>query len=204
MLNDELVYSGLKEISNIGTGNAINTLSQLLEMPVDQLVPQSTIISFSELHQYFSEYEVTYKCGIADVAGDVDGLFLLLLDNEVYDEIIAAVRETRQYREVGLDKTDDEIFLELSDTIIDTYLKAVTIFLNVTLEWSEVVFIEDVLLNILSIPASKFVEFDEDFAITYATFKSHLEDTTKDVEGRIIYIPGSEAIKKVMQKLMVN
>lgn len=202
-MNDDMINSGLEEISNIGTGNAITALSKLLEIPVDQLVPTSTITSFATLHKFVNDYEKEYICGISDISGDVDGMIAVVFNRDSYKGILDVYKNTLEHKESIKNKSDNEIFGYICDTLMDNYLKSINKFLNVELKMSDVFRLEESLLNILSIPASKFVEFDENLAITYSTFKFKENNIEEGVEGTIIYIPGTEAIKKVMQKLMV-
>ncbi len=206
LLKQELLFSGLKEISNIGTGNAINELSKQLELPVDQLVPESRIIFFEELHEVAKDPMAEYYCAIADIDGDIDGMILVLFTTEAFTNLISVFKETKQYLDYIAEhgeKNDIECYEVIADIITQTYLKSLSTFLNVDLNRYEINIIQETLISILSIPAMKFIGVDENLSITHSTFTFDMESGNR-VGGHIVYIPGSTAIKNVMAKLLVN
>ncbi len=206
LMKQELLFSGLKEISNIGTGNAINELSKQLELPVDQLVPESRIIMFEELHEAAKDPMQEFYCAIADIDGDVDGMILVLFTTEAFTNLISVFKETKTYADFvseNGEKSDIECYEVIADIITQTYLKSLSTFLNVDLNRYEINIIQEMLISILSIPAMKFIGVDENLSITHSTFTFDMEVGTR-VGGHIVYIPGSTAIKNVMAKFLVN
>lgn len=207
LLKQELIYSGLQEISNIGTGNAIGELSKIIEVSVDQFVPRSQIISFSELYEGIQNPETEYICAIADIDGDVDGMIITLFEMEAFENLVIKYKTTEEYAAKAneLDGCDNfELYSKLADRLTETYLGALKMFLNVDMHRYEInVFVESY-ANILSIPAMKFIATDETLSITQATFTVEpSKEGEVPIIGKIVYVPGTTAIKKVMEKLMV-
>ncbi len=205
LLKQELLFSGLKEISNIGTGNAINELSKILGISVDQLVPKSRIISFMELHEVVENPEDAYVCALADIDGDVDGMICILFKQTEFQHLIDNFKKSDAYI-ADPEKYDSmnniDFYSTLSDVLSETYLDAIRRFLNVDLNRYDINVFTEGLLNILSIPAMKFIGIEENLSITHSTFSFIAGDDT-EVIGNILYIPGTTAIEKVMEKLMV-
>ncbi len=205
LLKQELLFSGLKEISNIGTGNAINELSKILSIPVDQLVPKSRIISFMELHEVVENPEDAYVCALADIDGDIDGMICILFKLAEFEHLIDNYKLSEDYKK-NIEELKDldslQFYAKLSDVLSETYLNALRMFLNVQLNRYEINVFTEGLLNILSIPAMKFIGLEENLSITHSTFSFNALDGT-EVVGNIVYIPGTTAIEKVMEKLMV-
>ncbi len=205
LLKQELLFSGLKEISNIGTGNAINELSKILGISVDQLVPKSRIISFMELHEAVENPEDAYVCALADIDGDVDGMICILFKHTEFENLVDIYRRTDEYKEKFAEQRNIdslEFYTRISDVLSETYLDAIRRFLNVELNRYDINVFTEGLLNILSIPAMKFIGIEENLSITHSTFSFEASDKS-EVVGNIVYIPGTTAIEKVMEKLMV-
>ena len=56
-------YDVLKEIGNIGAGNAMTALSQMLQCKVDMKVPQVRLLEFSEVGDLMGgEEQITPRC----------------------------------------------------------------------------------------------------------------------------------------------
>ncbi len=205
ILKQELLYSGLKEISNIGTGNAISTLAEILDIPIEQLVPESKIVSFLEIHETVDDPDEAYLCALADIDGDVDGMICVLFKTHEFKRLVDYYKSTKSYKSAegefsGL--SDEDFYTVLTDKLSEKYLDAIRKFLNVKLNRYEMNVFTDGLVNILSIPAMKFIGVDESLSITHTTFSFKSFDGSY-VVGNVVYIPGTTAIKKVMQKLMV-
>ncbi len=206
LMKQELLFSGLKEISNIGTGNAINELSKILGISVDQLVPKSRIISFMELHEVVDNPEDAYVCALADIDGDVDGMICILFKQAEFEHLIDNFKKSDEYKndkEKYAQMSSIDFYTSLSDVLSETYLDSIRRFLNVELNRYDINVFTEGLLNILSIPAMKFIGIEENLSITHSTFSFFSGDNVTEVIGNILYIPGTTAIEKVMEKLMV-
>ncbi len=195
-----MAFSGLQEISNIGTGNAVTKLSQIVELPIDTLVPKSDIISFAELHMFVADPMAEYVCAIAEVGGEIEGMILITMTPETVDELITLYKNTKKYKDNPYEIDPDKAYKKVAEEMADTYLDAVRRFLSIDLIRDELFVFQENIINILSIPASKFVVSHENLAITRTTFT--LQDP-EEVKGHIIYVPGVDAIEKVMEKFMV-
>ncbi len=199
-LRREMAFSVLQETSNIGTGNAITKLSQIVEMPIDTLVPKSDIISFTELHTFVADPMADYICAIAEVGGEIEGMILILMLPDTVSELVDLYKKTKKYKENPFEVAEEQTYKNVAEEMADSYLDAVTRFLSVELIRDELFIFQENIINILSIPASKFVVSHENLAITRTTFT--LQDP-EEVKGHIIYVPGVDAIEKVMEKFMV-
>lgn len=205
MFKQELLFSGLNEICNIGTGNAINELSRIMEVPVDQLVPETKIISFKDLHEAVDEPETEVICGIAEIDGDVDGMILVLFEVPEFEKLVSKYKLTKGYQnnKERIENLDNfELYSIVVDKLSEKYIDAIRRFLNVQLNRYEINVCCEALLNILSIPAMKFAGIDDNLSITHATFSFYIDDVA-EIQGHMVYIPGTGAIKKFIEKLMV-
>ena len=66
----ENYYDVLKEIGNIGAGNAMTALSQMLQCKVDMKVPQVRLLEFSEVGDMIGGEEQIMVGVLLGVEGD--------------------------------------------------------------------------------------------------------------------------------------
>lgn len=71
----------LKEVSNIGAGNAATALSQLLSKKIDMTVPAVNIIRMSELFDEIGDEKLAVGV-IVRVLGDAPGNILFVFDKD--------------------------------------------------------------------------------------------------------------------------
>ena len=72
----------LKEVMNIGGGNAATSISTMVNKTIDMKVPDVNILSYQELYdQVIHEDEEVYAI-VSKIIGEVQGVFLFVLGND--------------------------------------------------------------------------------------------------------------------------
>lgn len=75
-------YDVLKEIGNIGAGNATTALASLLQSKVDMNVPQVMMLDFKEVGALLGGEEQEMAAAYLGVEGDITGSILFLIKKE--------------------------------------------------------------------------------------------------------------------------
>ena len=88
---DEISRDFLRELGNIGTGNAVTSLSHMLMEPVDIEVPGLQIMKYQDCCSLLPEAEELMTGIIVGVRGELNGLFLFLLDETFTREVLDTV-----------------------------------------------------------------------------------------------------------------
>src|SRR5699024_3054606 len=83
---DELIISALKEIINIGGGNAATSLSKLIKKPVKMEVPTLELMEYEEVYQSILADDVEVKVVIMQLLGG-EGSFLFVASPENVAEL---------------------------------------------------------------------------------------------------------------------
>ncbi len=71
----------LREVGNIGTGNAATALSQLLNKKVDMTVPSINILPFNKVFESVGEDQIVVGV-ILRILGDIPGNILFVFDKK--------------------------------------------------------------------------------------------------------------------------
>ena len=82
-------YDVLKEIGNIGAGNATTALAQMLQCKVDMKVPQVKLLSFSEVGILMGGEEQVMAGIYLLVEGDIRGSIMFLLEYHSARNLVA-------------------------------------------------------------------------------------------------------------------
>jgi chemotaxis protein CheC len=78
----DIQISALKEVGNIGAGNAAIALSQMVEKKVDLSVPKATLVPLTGVPDLVGGPETTVAGVYLNITGDCSGSILLLLERE--------------------------------------------------------------------------------------------------------------------------
>ena len=81
----------LKEIGNIGSGNAATSLSQMINMKVDMQVPNVEVMETEKVVELFTDQEEITVGVYIDFTGDIQGVILTLLDQKSAGVLIKAL-----------------------------------------------------------------------------------------------------------------
>ena len=83
---DDLIVSALKEIINVGGGNAATSLSKLIKKPVKMDVPTLELMEYEEVYQSILADDEEVKVVIMQLLGG-EGSFLFVASPEDINEL---------------------------------------------------------------------------------------------------------------------
>ena len=77
---DAMQYDVLKEIGNIGAGNATTALSKMLSIKMDMSVPNVALLPFQDISSVIGSEDQTVVGILLGIEGDIDGMMMFLFD----------------------------------------------------------------------------------------------------------------------------
>jgi len=121
----------LKEIGNIGAGNAATALSSLLNKKIDMNVPSVRVISFNEIMELAGGSENVVACVFLRIEGDVPGSMFFILSLEQSERFIHQITGNSNF------SIDSGIAMsalqELGNIVAGSYLCALSNLTNLNL-----------------------------------------------------------------------
>jgi chemotaxis protein CheC len=121
----------LKELGNIGAGNAATALSQILNKKVDMSVPRAKVYPLEEIPELFGGSENIVVGVLLRMFGDMQGSLMFLLDEESAYKLLDMMMIT----DIG--SVTDEIamsaIMEVGNIISSSYLNSLSFFSNLTI-----------------------------------------------------------------------
>ena len=82
---DAMQYDVLKEIGNIGAGNATTALSKMLSIKMDMSVPNVALLPFQDISSVIGSEDQTVVGILLGIEGDIDGMMMFLFDMKSYN-----------------------------------------------------------------------------------------------------------------------
>ena len=77
---DSVQFDVLKEIGNIGAGNATTALSKLIRSKVDMRVPKVELLGFQELPEIVGGAETVVVGILVTLEGDINGMMMFMME----------------------------------------------------------------------------------------------------------------------------
>jgi chemotaxis protein CheC len=189
-------FDVLKEIGNIGAGNATTALSTMINGKVDMNVPNVALLEFKDL---------------PDMVGGAENIvvgILITLDGEINGMMMFMMEQKSAYHLVNLlmgKSIEDEVFSEMEysalkeigNIIAGAYLSSLSTLINIRIDASVPYMSIDMAGAILSVPAIEFGKVGDKALIIETQFSK--DDS--DVNGYFILIPTLESYSVILSSL---
>ncbi len=186
----------LKEVGNIGSGNAATALSQLINKKVDMTVPAVNIVPFETIFSRIGGEEVVIGV-IVRVLGDTPGNILFVFEKEGALNLIETL--TGQRDEIT-SEMGNSVLCEIGNIISGSFMNAIARFTNLLIMPSVPAVSYDMLGAILSTTFIESGQFDDSVLDIETMF---LEEDSK-INGHFYYIPMPGSLEKILNTLGVN
>lgn len=190
----------LKEIGNIGAGNATSALAQMLDTKVDMNVPQVRLLDFKEVGDLMGGADQIMAGIYLAVEGDIDGSIMFL--SGVKSAKILVNKMMQQEPEgdsEGFTEIELSALQEIGNIITGSYLNSMSMLTNLKMIPSVPYIAVDMAGAILSVPAIEFGMMGDYIMLIETKF---FDDS--DLNGYFILLPDMESWKKILKALGVS
>ncbi len=191
-LNQEF-YDVLREIGNIGAGNATTALAQMLGCKVDMAVPQVRLLEFSEVGTIMGGEEQIMAGIYLMVEGDITGSILFLLNKESARKLIAKLMGMESIGD-NLTEMEQSALKEIGNIITASYLNSLSMLTQLVIYPSVPALSIDMAGAILSVPAIEFGTMGDKLLLIQTQFFEGLD-------GYFILVPDLDSYDKILEAL---
>ena len=192
----ENYYDVLKELGNIGAGNAMTALSQMLQCKVDMKVPQVRLLEFRDVGAVMGGEEQIMVGVFLGVEGDITGSMMFMVEEGSARHLIQKITmgmlpEGSEFEEMGL-----SAMKEVGNIITGAYLNSLSTLTNMKIYPTPPSVTVDMAGAILSVPASIFGIFGDKLLMIQSQFYDEVK-----LDGYFILIPDLESYEKILTSL---
>ncbi len=175
----------LKEVGNIGAGNAATALSRLLDKPVDMRVPSVRILAFSEIAESLGGPEEVVIAIFMRVEGDAPGNMFFILTQSSASRLL--------HNFVGLKVSNQEVFSEMeisalseiANILVGSYLSSLADLTKLALSPTVPALAVDMAGAILNFGLIQYGEMGDHALLIDTKFLEGKDE----VEGHFFFIP---------------
>lgn len=194
MAYSEIELDGLKEIVNVGGGNAATSISQMINSRVDMDVPEVEVMAYNELYQKIIADDVEMHAVLSKIVGDIDGALLFVISDESGQKIAKMMLGSD-------DKPSNEIIAsavtELTNILFNSFLRAIGDMLQIQLIASLPISRYDFFGAIISSAYMAFDHYDEQILVIHNEFTYNNES----LDASLFLIPGEGVLDKIFKAL---
>lgn len=189
----------IKEIGNIGSGNALVSLSKLINMRIEMQVPKINILEYSQVTELMGGADKPVVGILLDITGDVKGNIMFILDDEHAFSLLNILRK-KDVKDISeLTEMDISALKEVGNILSGSYLSALAKLCKLDIMPSVPHFVYDMAGAILSIPAIEFGELSDRILYIETSFA----EGENDVIGKFFLIPDWSSYDVLLKSLGV-
>ena len=196
---NDMYVDVLKEIGNIGAGNATTAMANMLNIRINMDVPRVELLTFQELGSAICPEDESIVGIYLEVTDDITGsmMFLMKLDSAHY-LVNKLMGRPADYAE-DFDEMDMSALKEIGNIIAGSYLNALSAMTQLTIAPSVPYIAIDMAGAILSVPAIQFGKIGDNALMITTEFGDEVM-----IEGYFILLPDLESYEKILKLSLIH
>lgn len=194
----------LREVGNIGMGNALTSISQMLNTRIDMKMPTASVITFDEVMEVIGGADEVVVAMLFQIQGEAKGTVFFILSVEEAEQLVEEVSGGIKLDLLSGEEPDEliiSVLTEVGNIMTGSYLSALSDFLNVQLLPSIPYLAVDLAGSIIT---AGLVEVSNvsDYAIIINT--EMMDSEKKGIHGHFLLIPEHETLRTIFDALGVT
>ncbi len=189
----------LKEIGNIGAGNATTAIAKMVGARIDMSVPSVKLLEVSELGTAVGNEDDTIIGIFLEVENDISGSMMFLLDIESGHYLVNTLMGRDLSYKEEFDEMDLSALKEVGNIIAASYLTALSSLTNLRIAPSVPYIAVDMAAAILSVPAIQFGMMGDKALLIQTEINADVA-----INGYFILMPEQDSYDKILTSLGIQ
>lgn len=190
----------LKEVGNIGSGNASAALSNMINKNVQVEMPHVKIVSFQEATDQSGGVERIVAGTMSRMFGGMEGMILLLMDRDFVDTVIKSFFHHEVEGLLKLNDTEISALTEIGNIMCGAYVSAIGQLSGIEVKLDSPRFHVDMMGALMSVPVIEFGQVGD--KILYIDKKLSIDG--EQMNSKLFLIPTIDSLQKLMRKLGIE
>ena len=187
----------LTEIGNIGTGNAVTALSQMMARQIDMERPVVRIMEFNEVPEMLGGTEEVRVGVLLEIKGDINGMFMFLISEPFLTVMLEGLMGCQVDGVQDLDPLSLSAVGEIGNIMCCSYINALTRMMDIKVHVSVPDICIDMIGAILSVPMIHFASMSDELLLIEDRY--HFGDTS--VVSHVLFLPEIDSLERIFHAL---
>lgn len=188
----------LKEIGNIGAGNAVTALSKMVSKKIDMKVPKVNIVEFKDVADLVGGAEVLVSGIYFQLLGDITGSIMFIID-KTSSKLLTNLLMGKDDFNPELDEMERSALKEVGNILAGSYLSSLSSLTGLKINVSVPSLAIDMAGAIMSVPIALFGQVGDHVLLIETEF---IEGSNL-VKGNFFLIPDGDSFEILLNSLGV-
>ena len=200
----------VREVGNIGTGNAATALSSLLNLKINMSVPEAELVSIYELTEHYDRHNDPFQIGGAAFVrstGKFQCSLIFLQPEEDARKMTELLIKNQFGSAIPYDELPPEMadsaFGEVGNIVLSSFLNAINMLIGTQHQISVPGTAHDMLSAVLDVVASIYGQLGETALLINTELSVEGLSSGGNLSGHIIMLPDPESLELLLTKLKV-
>ncbi|MBQ8627125.1 MAG: chemotaxis protein CheC [Agathobacter sp.] len=196
---NDMYVDVLREIGNIGAGNATTAIAKMLGSKLNMQVPKVELMEASKLGGAICDEEETVVGIFLEVCNDISGSMMFLMRMDSAHVIVNKLMMRDPNYNEPFDEMDLSALKEIGNIIAASYLSALSTLTNLRIQPSVPYIAVDMAAAILSVPAIQFGQYGDNALFIETEFGDDVK-----MQGYFILMPEQDSYGKILTSLGIT
>jgi chemotaxis protein CheC len=197
---NEIHLDVLREIANIGSGNAASSLSRMIGHPVNINIPEIGIKGFNEATEVLGGPETIMMGTLLFLSEGLNGMMMFLLPVDVVCDLVNMLMFTDIKSHEEIDEMGYSVINECSNIMSASFVTAVAEMTDMVIDISPPEATLDMLGSIMSVPSIYFANIGDSLLL----MKNELEIAGKTTSANVLMLPDMPSLSRLMSSLGIE
>jgi len=187
----------LREVGNIGVGNAVTSLAQMLSKKVNMEVPKAGVLPLQEVLTLVGNEEDAVVCVEQSVEGEAPAILLFMLEEKCALYLVDLMLAKEKGTTDRLGEIEESLLKEVGNILSGSILNALSEMTGITFKLSIPAFAYDMLGAVLS---AALIEGGY-YADKVLVVETRFSEASSEIKGYFFILPQMEALEKILTAL---
>lgn len=193
----ELEKDALKEVGNVGTGNAATALSKLLNKHVEIIIPETKFVPIKEFAKELGGPETIVVSTYLEIFGGLSGEAIFIFPVKSAEKIVDVMMENPVGTTKIIDEMAESAFKEMSNIFTGAYITSLADMMKMKLFPTVPHITIDMLQSVIDFMLAKVSNYSD----TILSIKTKIEIKEVEIEGNFIILFDIASINKLLNIL---
>ena len=190
----------LREIGNIGSGNAASSLASMLNTPVNISVPAVRILDYEQVEEEMGGPEQMIVGLLLSLEGDINGMIMLLLHQDFANMMLTSLLGEPMPESGEIDEMCYSAIQEMANIMAASYVNAIAEMTGLSINITVPSMCVDMLGAVLSVPAIHYANISDKIIFINNEFNG----IDLHAPNHILLIPDVDSLEKIMTNLGIE
>ena len=197
---NEMHIDVLKEIGNIGAGNAATSLAQILNQKIDMVTPKVRILDIAEADKALGGPETPVVAILVELYGDIRGIMMFVVGESFAKSLMSGLLGEEKPDCLHLSDMENSAFSEIGNIMIGSYTAAIASLSNLEIKISVPAVTADMVGSLLTVPAAEMGSLSDKIILIEDDFVN----SGNTITANMMLIPSLQSLSKLMNSLGIT